>query len=190
MSKPIRWALIAITLLGVTGWLAVRLLFSETVLSFTQDEIQSRLAPRFPLEKCALGTLCLTLSDPKVVLNEGSDRLGYTGVFTASYKDAGVPGAIAFDGKVRYADGNFFFDDVRISRFEMTGVAPKWAGFVTTHGPKLAQAILVSVPIYSLDKHPKYGRLAKLALRDVKVADGRLHVTLVAPTAALESARK
>jgi Protein of unknown function (DUF1439) len=190
MSKPIRWALITVALLGIAGWLAFRLLFSETVLSFTQDEIQSRLSPRFPLEKCALGTLCLKLTDPNVILKDGADRLGCTGSFTASYKDVGVPGKIAFDGMVRYADGKFFFDDVQISEFELTGLAPKWSELVTKHGPKIAQSILVSVPIYSLDKHPKYGQLAKLALRDVKVADGRLQVTLVAPTAALASARK
>jgi hypothetical protein len=190
MSKPIRWALIAVALLGIAGWLAFRLLFTETVLSFTQDEIQSRLSPRFPLEKCALGTLCMKLSDPQVVLKDGSDRLGYTGSFTASYKDAGVPGVIAFDGKVRYADGKFYFDDIRISRFEMTGLAPKWSEFVTAQGPKIAQSILLAVPIYSLDKYPKYGQLAKLALRDAKVVDGRLQVTLVAPTAALASVRK
>lgn len=180
-----RGAFIALLVLAAIAlaWWAVKTFSPEMTIELTREQIQAQLDPKFPAEKCLLRIVCIELREPKLRLDEGSDRVGLTAQFTATLGKRTMPGTVAFTGKPRYepANGSFYLDDVQVSEFQMTGNAPDFDEVVRVRGPKVMEAILRNVPLYTLKTDTTRGELAKLALRSVQVVGGKLRLTLLNP---------
>lgn len=175
-------ALVIAVALSAAWWAVVR--FSpELTIDLSQEEIQAQLAPRFPAQKCLLQALCFELRDPQVRLDEGADRIGFSAQFVATLGKRRMPGVVTFTGKPRYVQdaGSFYLDDVQVSEFQMTGNAPDFDEVVRVRGPKVMEALLRNVPLYTLSGNSTHGQLAKLALRSVQVVGGRLRITFLNP---------
>jgi hypothetical protein len=170
--------------LGIGGILAFLKYGPEASLDLSQAELQEKLDPKFPHEKCFLALACLEIRSPKVHLTEGSDRVGLSAQFVASLGSRKMPGTMLLSGKPRYAphEGTFFMDDIQITEFKMSGNAPDFDEMIRLRGPGLLKALMQGIPLYTLKSDTKYGALAKLALKSVSVVDGKLRITFAKPT--------
>lgn len=174
-------ALVLVLAIPAAWWVVVS--FSpELSIELTQAELQTQLNAKFPAEKCLLGA-CLELRDPQLRLDEGADRVSFNAQFVATLGKRKMPGTATFSGKPRYEQRNhsFYLDDVQVTEFQMTGNAPDFDEVVKVRGPKAAEAILRTVPLYTLSSDTRHGQLAKLALRSVQVLGGKLRITFLNP---------
>jgi hypothetical protein len=154
----------------------------EVTLNFTQAQLQEQLDPRFPAKKCIL-SVCVELLGPRLSLAEGSERVTIDTSFIATLGSRTMPGSAKFSGRPHYeqGSGNFYLQDVQVTEFQMSGNAPDFNDVVKVRGPAIVAAIMNRFPLYSVQSHPKYGAIAKLALKTVRVVNGQLQVVFVNP---------
>jgi hypothetical protein len=177
-----RWpiAVVALFATGLVAWFAIDRL-AEGSLDISQEELQARISPRFPSKHCSLLVACLDLTNPVVVLTEGDDQVGLSCDVKVTLGNREMPGHVSFSGRPRYVqyEGKFFLDELHIRSFELSGFPDDFAEVVKVRGPAVARLALQSHPIYTIDDSTAKGALARLALRDVKVVDGKLRVTFL-----------
>jgi len=159
------------------GWWAATRFMPETFIDIDQAQLQQRLDARFPQKNCALMVACVSLSDPVVKLSDGSPRIGLSADVLVSLGHREMPGKVAFSGVLRYVryEGDFFLEDVQIDNFELTGFPPEFVQVVQVRGPDALRRALQGHPVYSLKGSPR-AALARLAVRDVRVVNGKLRV--------------
>jgi Protein of unknown function (DUF1439) len=176
-------AFVALLFVGLlaAGWALLKFA-PEVTLEFTQQQLQEQVAPKFPQKKCVLSA-CIELSNPKVLLINGSDRVAMEAEFTATLGTRSMPGLAKLDGRPVYEQisGNFYLREVKVLEFKMSGNAPDFDEVVKVRGPAVMSAIMSNVPLYSVSSHPKYGAIAKSAMRSVQVGDGKLRVVFGNP---------
>jgi hypothetical protein len=174
---------VVLSLLGllVASWALLKVA-PEVSLEFTQQQIQDQIAPRFPQKKCVLSA-CIELSNPKVLLGKGADRVAMEAAFTATLGNRTMPGFAKLDGRPVYeqTSGNFYLREIKVLEFNMSGNAPDFNEVVKVRGPGVLAAIMNNVPLYSVSSHPKYGSIAKHAVRSVQIANGKLQVVFGNP---------
>ena len=181
-----RWLLIglvALTALGGCAWFLVQRYAPDLAIELTEQELQTRLAARFPIQNCGLIIVCLDVTSPQLKLIEGSDRVALAAEISATLGQRRYPGTLAFSGKVRYvaADGNFFLDDIAIDRLDLTGVPTQYTEILRSRGPSVLRSVLSTRPIYTLKTDTAQQQLIRLAVRDVRVVNGKLRVSMVSP---------
>ncbi len=180
-SRHLIIAAAAVALALLAGWLVLKY-SPEVALTFTQAQLQGQIEPKFPKKKCLLSA-CVELTGPQVTLTEGTDRIGIDTAFLATLGSRTMPGSARFTGKPHYeqGSGSFYLKDVQVVEFKMSGNAPDFDEVVKVRGPGIVAAIMNQFPLYSVQAHPKYGSLAKLALRSVRVEQGQLQVVFANP---------
>lgn len=94
-----------------------------------------------------------------------------------------MPGTAKFSGRPTYeqGSGNVYLQDVQVTEFQMTGNASDFNDVVKVRGAGIVASIMNRFPLYSVQSHPKYGAIAKLALKRVGVVNGQLQVVFVNP---------
>jgi hypothetical protein len=151
-------------------------------LNLTAAEIETVARAYFPQrQEGVFGRI--TLSDPKVVLEDGSERLGLgvkvkaelPGGLTA-YADALVDGEVAWDPAKR----EFHLREPRVRRLDAEGLQEPYASLVAEGVNALAQETLPVIVLYRVPADAA-GAEALKALKRVAVKDGRLRVELGAP---------
>jgi hypothetical protein len=172
-----------LALVGV-AWMLVACYGQDFAIELTEQELQTRLAARFPIQNCQLIIVCLDITSPQLKLTEGSDRIALSADLSATLGTRRYPGTLAFSGKVRYVaqDGEFFLDDIEIHRFELEGVPPKYTEILRNTGPTVLRSVLATRPIYTLKSDSAQMRLARLAVGDIRVVNGKLRVSMLKPT--------
>ena len=177
-------SLLAITALGGCAVFLAQRYGDNLFIELTEQELQTRLAARFPIQNCALIIVCIDITSPQLKLTEGSDRIALSADLSATLGQRRYPGTLAFSGKVRYvaADGNFFLDDIEIERFDLTGVPPKYTDVLRSTGPTVLRSVLATRPIYTLKGDTAKERLARAAVGDIRVVNGKLRVSMMKPT--------
>lgn len=153
-------------------------------IELTEQDLQTRLAERFPIQNCSLIIVCLDVTAPQLKLTEGSDRIALSADLSATLGQRRYPGTLAFSGRVRYVaqEGEFFLDDITVERFDLAGVPIHYTEILRNRGPGALRCVLSTRPIYTLKGNTLQERLARLAVRDVRVVDGKLRVSFVSPT--------
>ena len=166
---------------GAAGWWAVTRFVPEAAIDIDQAQLQARLDERFPLKNCTMMVACLTLSAPVVSLSEGSERVGLAADVLVTLGRREMPGQVAFSGVLRYVryKGEFYVDDVRIENFALTGFPPDLVQVVKLRGPAAMRRALEGHPLYTIKGDATTTALARLAVRDVRVVDGKLRVTFL-----------
>ena len=167
--------------LGIGAWWAVTAFMPEGFIDIDQAQLQQRLDERFPQKNCAMGVACVTLSRPVVTLTDGSPRIGLSADVLVTLGHREMPGKVAFSGVLRYVryEGDFYLDEVQIDNFSLTGFPPEFVQVVQVRGPAVLRRALEGHPIYTLKGDTARAALAKLAVRDVKVVDGKVRVTFL-----------
>jgi hypothetical protein len=137
--------------------------------------LQQQVVKSFPLKNGKV-----TLRDPKVLLAEGSDRIGlevgYTVPILGGIK---ANGSVTGDGRLRYDTntGTLYLDNPAIKVFKIQGISSGLTNGVRQMVTPVLQQALPQVPLYQLDTNEIQGRLARKTLRAVRVSDGRVEVT-------------
>jgi hypothetical protein len=149
-------------------------------IEITQQQIQTQVQSRFPVQKSYL-VANVTLSDPKVVLKDNSDR-----VFVGATVTVNVPtqrpgtGSTMMSGKVVYdkEQGAFTLSDMKVEELKIQGVSDKSVGQAREVVSTVGAEVLNRFPIYKLDQNDRAQKLAKGFLKSVDVAGGKLRITL------------
>jgi hypothetical protein len=173
--------LVIVATVGAAAWWGVTAFMPEASIDIDQAQLQQRLDQRFPQKNCAMLVACLTLSHPVVRLTDGSPRIGLAADVLVTLGHREMPGQVAFSGLLRYVryQGEFYLDDVQVDNFSLTGFPPDLVQVVKVRGPDALRRALQGHPIYTLQGDGARAALAKLAVRDVQVVDGKVRVTFL-----------
>jgi Protein of unknown function (DUF1439) len=168
---------------GIVVLLNLQLRNADLTLRFTREELQGRVAEKFPLDQKILLLFTVTYSNPVIKLEDGSDRIGVG--LDVSAKLAGnkfVKGRVEGDWQVRYdsTDGGLYFDDPKVSKFRIEGLPPSTEDTVTQVATPLIREYLSRVPVYRLKPGELRQDIARGVLKSVSVKQGML-VVVVGP---------
>jgi hypothetical protein len=167
--------------LGAGAWWAIAMFAPQAFIDIDQARLQRQLDGYFPQKHCTMMVACVTLSRPVVKLTEGSPRIGMSADILVTLGHREMPGQVTFSGVLRYVryQGDFFLDDVQVENFALTGVSPDMVQVVKQRGPDALRRALQGHPIYTLRGDSAREALAKLAVRNVQVVDGKVRVTFL-----------
>jgi hypothetical protein len=144
------------------------------------ESIQQRLDAKFPVQQPLLfGTV--TFDNPKVVLREGSDRLGIE--LQVKLQVPLLPaanGSLSASGRPLYrADQKaFYLQGATIDRLDIVGLPPAEAEKLRGPAEIVARAVLDSFPVYELEQRNWKEATAEHTLKSVSVRNGKLLATL------------
>lgn len=157
-------------------------------LVFTEEQLVAKLAEKFPFDKTYFFLINLHLANPKLALEEGSNRIAFGCDIETKFdleinSEKGVGplrGTVKFSGKLRYeaTDGAFFLDEPVVESLDIAGVPEKWRVKVNEAVSRAASEFLSRVPMYRLQPTDIKKATARLILRDVKVVDKKLLITM------------
>lgn len=165
------------------AWWAFRTFVPEISLDVEPRELQQRINAKFPYRNCSLVIACIELSNPQLKLIDGSDRLSLGTQLLTNLGPRNFRGSLSFSGKIRYArgSGEFFLDDVQIESFHLESLPAAYAAVIKAQGPAIMRVALQNYPIYRLTGNSTTMSLARLTLKDIKVVNGKLRITLINP---------
>ncbi|MCC6333504.1 MAG: DUF1439 domain-containing protein [Myxococcales bacterium] len=153
-------------------FLALTLLFAACPLrvTLTAAEIERELSRSFPVTR-EYSVLSVELSNPKVVLKPGSDRIGLKLDATAGVAILKARGTVSVEGRLRYeAEPRLFYlDDPQVVALQLPGLPETQQQQVLDTINVAVRAALPTVPIHRLEQGN-----GKYFLRAVKVEDGRV----------------
>jgi hypothetical protein len=172
----------AIILLGCSGIRCSYFWDKEFVIEITEEQIQEKLDAQFPISEEYLLIFRLTLADPEVALEEGSDRIGLgVSAFTnVRVDDEELTGQANIATKIRYnpQKGSLHLVDPQVENLTISLLPEKYEDAVMLAAGVSTNKFLDDYEIYRLDQSDFKQRMAKLVLKDVVVKDGVLRVTL------------
>jgi len=146
----------------------------------TQEELQAKLAPRFPITKEKF-LVAVTLSDPKVLLRPEDARLGLD-LATQVKTPLGAPlaGRVAVMGVPHYEPDRkaFYLREPRIERVDFPGFDLQRHQKSRAALEAAVGLVLQVTPVYTLEGRNFKEATAKHFLKEVRVADGKVHFTL------------
>jgi hypothetical protein len=124
---------------------------------------------------------CIDLSDPVVTLTDGSERIGFAANVLVTLGRRQSPGRVAFSGVMRYVqyEGDFYLDDVQLEDLQLNNFPPELASIVKQRGPAAMRRALEGHPVYSLKGQGPRAALAKLAVSEIRVVNGRVRITFL-----------
>ena len=181
LRSPRVWLAVTVLGVGLAVLLILRLRQTDLTLTFTRNDLQKRVAEKFPLDQELLFLFTITYSNPVVKLEEGSDRIGIG--LDASAKLASsklVKGRFEADWQVRYdpAVGALYFDDPKIQKFGVEGLSPEIQETVAKLAKPFLSDYLRRVPVYRLKPGDLRQDLARGVIKSVSVRQGRLVVVV------------
>jgi Protein of unknown function (DUF1439) len=154
-------------------------------LDLSAAQLQERIAQKFPIRECYLLVVCLDLQEPKVILTEGSDKLGISARANINIagQDKVLESAVEFYGKLRYdpTATAFYLDDLEARQLQVTGVPEMYAARIAEFVPLMLRKRLAAQPIYTLRDSIQHEALARMALQDIRVENGKLRLMLGVP---------
>lgn len=177
-----RWRLLvgallasAAALSASAGWAAPR------IIEMTPEQLTHEARLQFPQRRCAGGIACLTLSEPRVQIQQGQARL-----FMSARAEPALGGQQFESGLIevgampeyRSEEGAFFLKDSAVTRFEFPGLAPEAAATIASLIKPLITETLATTPLWALDETDPQQAMLRIVLQKVEVIDGRLRLTI------------
>jgi len=145
-----------------------------TTRAYTRDQLQARVAPRFPVEK-RQSLFVVRMSNPQVAF--AGDRLSLAVDVDATAGAWTMHGHAVVEGGVEYrpADGAVLLRDATVRVLDFDRVPPEWREPLREIAEQLLVAQLAERPLYTLDAtHGGDEARARKHLRRVWIADDRL----------------
>ena len=181
------WGLLIGIILGVVGALGPGLLKKTSigskglVVTFTEAEIQERLEGKFPKSEKLLEIFPVEIGVPTVRFLDDSDRVELTmnaGVsvpFVQTYEAKGI-----FTTTIRYEqkDQTLRLSEVTVEGVEATNLPKKYEDPLRVTMTLAARKYLEDYPVHTLKQKDVKDELVRMFLKDLKVRNGRLEVTL------------
>jgi hypothetical protein len=162
---------ILITLVGCNA--------NETVVTLTRDEIQARVAPRFPITKNWL-ILSVVLSEPEIFLSEGANQIGIN-----TRVELNIPflkpisGYLGVAATPRYdtESKSLYLDQATVERLDLPELTPELQAKAREAIENIARQELAKRPIYELKGRNFKEITAAYTLQEVQVQGGKLRAT-------------
>ena len=156
---------------------------NEVAINVTRDEIQARVAPRFPITKNWL-VVNIVLREPEIFLPEGANQIGINMLV-----DVNVPLIKTISGKLkatavpRYdAEAkSFYLDQATVERLDLPGLMPELQDKARSAVESMARQELTKHPIYELKGRNLKEITAAYSLKEVQVRDGKLRAIFALP---------
>lgn len=149
------------------------------VYEISQADIQSRIEPQFPVEKCVL-VFCIELDKPFVKLRDGRARIefGSEALMEVAFSKDQYDGNAGFSGELRYIseDSAFFLQDSKLEFLEVNGVSEERKKDLDQLAALLVSEYLRANPIYSFRGTALELFAPWLELKEVNVRDEILSV--------------
>ena len=154
----------------------------EYVIELTESEIKQKLVDRFPVTKCFLAVMCLSLTEPLVRLDDSSDRIsfGAHAALNITVDGKQLQGAGEFSGRIRYAseNGEFYLDNAAVKRLQINGLPETFSERVNELAKTGVDEYLKKRPIYRLRQTDFKHAVTRMILKEVRVNHGVLVITL------------
>ena len=154
----------------------------ETTLRLSEEKLQQSLDAVFPIEKTHLLIFKLRYKNPRVRLEDGSDRVkaGLDAETAFTVNEQTFSGSALASGKVLYdpSSGAFFLTDPRIESMTIKGIPEKYSDKVDEVGSILLRHYLEKKPIYQLRDGDVKQAFARLVLKRVRVKDRHLEIVM------------
>ena len=156
----------------------------EYIVRLSESDIQKKLEEKLPLRKTYLLIIEVTLNNPRVHLENGSDRVraGLDVEFNITLNKILKPvgGTVDASAGIRYMaeNGQFFLTNPIIENLEVQGVPEKYTDKINVALTKAIAEYYARHPIYILKTSDTKQALAKMVLQDVIVENNDLVVTL------------
>lgn len=176
MKKLISLAVLGFGLFAL--WKGYRFSSDGLVLSLSERQIQEQLNKRFPIEKNYLIST-ISLTDPKVALRSGTNRIHFGVVITATIPtQTPVQGSGEFSGEIRYdpQTEDIYLTEVGVERLEIPKLGDKVTAQVKEVSSLLAREALSRFPIYRLSESDFRVNLSLLEVKSVRVAGRRVEI--------------
>jgi hypothetical protein len=170
-----RTLLIAAGVIGgalVGGLVLLSTMTYEVVIP--QSKIQEELDKKFPIEQSAMFVINIKLQDPKVILDDGAERIRFRmNVDISSPIQDDAQGTAEISGKIRYAreTGEFFFTDAKIDKIEVDGAAGDLIEKFDSMASDALRDFLENQPLYTLDTNDFRQAIFKATLKEIKIRD-------------------
>lgn len=135
--------------------------------------VEKQVQHKFPTVRNK-GLMSIKMSNPELDFQGSRNRLGVAA--NAEVRLLGMipfPGKILCDGTLEYrpANGSFVFTDIKVKKFTFQGLPESKADEVTGLVGSAVLEALGGLEIYRLDPKATGEKLAKLALKSVRVTD-------------------
>lgn len=178
--------------LGIVALCLLLVIVTGTLLYFrgreykiviTQEQINTALQEKFPLTRSFL-ILRLTYANPRVTLLPHADRIQVGLDAELNIQILAEPKNLSGSALVncgliyRAEKQQFFLSDPVIEKLAFEGIPAQHLTKVNTIATKLARDYLQQSPVYTLKANNAKTAAAKLLLKEVKVKDGEIHLTL------------
>ena len=156
----------------------------EYTIQLTEQQILSKLEEKMPLSKRVLLIIQITLDNPRVDLENGSDRInaGMNVVLDIKVKKQSLPlrGSIDISGGIRYnpEKAQFFLTDPIIEKLNIQGLPKKHTNKANKALSKVLADFYKNNPIYTLKATDVKKSAAKLLLKKIVIENKELVVTL------------
>ena len=153
-------------------------------ISIPASAINAAMAKSFPMSQTFFQVIDLTYSNPKVTLQNTSDRVQLAMDAKLSFKLIpglkNLTGTTIIDSAVRYdpTKRQFFLSDPTIQKLDIAGLPKDQVDKITKIALELTKSRLEKEPIYTVEG-PEAAMLAANALiKDVRVKGGAVQVVL------------
>jgi len=156
---------------------------TDYTVSLTQQQLQDEVARKFPFDQKLL-FITVTYSNPQIVLESSSDRVGFALDIEAKLSgNQSVKGHAGGDWNLRYEpeEGALYFDDPKIDRIDIGGLSPSAQEQIARVAKPLVEAYLKRVPVYRLKPGDLRQQVAKAVIKSVNVKKGRLIIVIGLP---------
>ncbi|HPF38512.1 MAG TPA: DUF1439 domain-containing protein [Phycisphaerae bacterium] len=148
------------------------------------EKIQEAIDAKLPFSKRVALIFDLHIRDTKITLPEGTDRIQASTNIDLGGKLQGetknVGGAVVSEAGIRYDQENFCFYilDPEVRSVTIQGVPEQYTQRVTDAAKPILQKYLSEVRVYRIRDDNVKMKLAKAVLKRVRVAHGKLELTL------------
>ena len=171
-------ALIFIVLLSPLPATALNL-----TIELDRAQVQQKMARMFPVS-LENPFFSLLLKNPKVVLKEGSDRIGVHLEAVAKLPDgSSLSGNALLEGAPRL-DGErnaIFLDDASVTQLHIDGIPADYLPTLQHTADALVREVLRTQPLYVLGQEGEPPMLKRKDLKAVRIHNGKLIIELAMP---------
>jgi len=151
----------------------------ELEVTLTEADLREKIEEAFPIEENYLMVVRLRLSDPEVRLREDSDRILYRMKATVFIPGKEIRGEARVSGKIRYDAGlrEFYLEDSHLEDLDIEGIPSEYRKPLTNVANVATRELFERYPIYDLDEEILGKLKGTVAIRNVKIVDGKVRIS-------------
>lgn len=156
--------------------------FISQTIEITQQQLQTQLTNLGPLRHQE-SFITVSVTEPKALLTEGSDKLGFSGIVeTVLFGNMKANANVELRGNVIYRaeQGAFFMSDIEVISLISEQIPPQQLPNVKRIVASMMNQLLDKQPVYVLNEAKTEEKLAKAILKEVNIKNGKLLLTLSA----------